>query len=184
MKIAQLIRNTASEGPGKRFAIWVQGCLLRCPGCCNPEMLERDGGEEWEVDKLVECILSTSDIEGITLMGGEPFLQAKACTELCVRIRSKGLSVMVFSGYTLAELTSKPDWAAFLSQIDLLVDGRYRQDQPEKHRRWIGSANQVLHFLSDKYDPANPVFTKPNTFELKFDGKSLMVNGWPIGDEL
>ena len=40
MQIAQVVPVTEAEGPGKRFAVWFQGCPLRCPGCCNPERSE------------------------------------------------------------------------------------------------------------------------------------------------
>ena len=45
MQVAQVVPCTEAEGPGKRFAIWFQGCPLRCPGCCNPEYLPFRGGE-------------------------------------------------------------------------------------------------------------------------------------------
>ncbi|HEY8504811.1 MAG TPA: 4Fe-4S cluster-binding domain-containing protein, partial [Gemmataceae bacterium] len=47
LSIAQTVACTEAEGPGKRFAVWFQGCPLRCPGCCNPEFLPFKGGEEW-----------------------------------------------------------------------------------------------------------------------------------------
>src|SRR4051812_10819834 len=52
LRLAQVIACTEAEGPGRRFAVWVQGCPLRCPGCCNPEMLPFEGGHEVGVDEL------------------------------------------------------------------------------------------------------------------------------------
>ena len=46
LRIAQIVPSTEAEGPGRRFALWFQGCSLRCPGCCNPEMLPFTGGDE------------------------------------------------------------------------------------------------------------------------------------------
>lgn len=182
LRVAQWVPDTVSEGPGRRFAVWVQGCPLRCPGCCNPEMLTAEGGERWPVDRLARQILATPGIEGLTLAGGEPFSQAAACAELCERVRAGGLSVMVFSGYTLGELTAPgvdPAWGRLLARVDLLVDGRYEREQPETRRRWIGSRNQQLHFFSDRYAPDDPAFTAANTVELRLVGGTLSINGWP-----
>jgi hypothetical protein len=121
-------------------------------------------------------------IEGITLVGGEPFLQARACAELCEAVKEHGLSVMVFTGYTLEELHESSDgqWARLLATIDLLVDGRYERDRPDRRRRWIGSANQKVCFLSDRYAPNDPQFEEPNCVEIRLDGEGgLQVNGWP-----
>src|SRR5579872_6175954 len=56
MQIAQVIPCTEAEGPGKRFAIWFQGCPLRCPGCCNPEFLPFQGGETKTLNQMCSWI--------------------------------------------------------------------------------------------------------------------------------
>src|SRR5205823_8031895 len=79
LNIAQTVACTEAEGPGWRFAVWFQGCPLRCPGCCNPEMLPFRGGRETPLgDLLAELDAATVqwDIEGITLLGGEPLAHA------------------------------------------------------------------------------------------------------------
>ncbi len=186
--VAQIVDDTEAEGPGRRFAIWVQGCPLRCPGCCNPEMLRFEGGERVEAQDLAARVLSTPGIEGLSLLGGEPFAQAEAAAELAEAVRAGGLSVMVYSGFTLAELEDKkrrgePGVGALLAACDLLVDGRYERDRPERRRRWIGSENQVLHFLSDRYDPSDPRLHAENTVEIRLKrgktGPEVVVNGWP-----
>jgi anaerobic ribonucleoside-triphosphate reductase activating protein len=141
-----------------------------------------EGGDLWTVDCLAARILETPEIEGVTLMGGEPFAQARACADLCEVVKEHDLSVMVFTGYTLEELTESSDgaWARLLAAVDLLVDGRYERDRPERRRRWIGSANQKVCFLSDRYAPNDPQFEEPNSVEIRLDGRGgLQVNGWP-----
>ena len=184
LPIAQIIPCTAAEGPGERFAIWLQGCPLRCPGCCNPEMLPFDGGLPTPVDELVSQIIATDGIEGITLLGGEPFAHAAGLAALAREVRRHGLSVMIFSGYTLEELHSQSESAVdeLLSQTDILVDGPYRNDMPETERRWIGSKNQRIHFLTDRCDPADPRWREPNTLEVRLDDGELTVNGFPARD--
>jgi anaerobic ribonucleoside-triphosphate reductase activating protein len=181
LRVAQIVPRTEAEGPGVRFAIWTQGCPLRCPGCCNPEMLTFKGGEEWAVDALLEKIRATDGVEGISLLGGEPTAQATPLARLAHSVRGLGLSVTVFSGFTLQELraSSQPGVDALLAATDLLIDGRFDRERPETRRRWIGSSNQTMHFLSPRYDPSDPAFIAPNTIEVRWAKGTLQVNGWP-----
>lgn len=180
--MAQVVPDTEAEGPGRRFALWVQGCSIRCPGCCNPEMFVADkGGRLVEPRELVEQILATPDIEGLSVLGGEPFEQPGPLAEVCRAVKAAGKSVMLYSGYTLEELKGKQsaDVDALLATADLLLDGRYDATKPERTRRWVGSTNQVLHFFSDRYRADDPRFTTPNTVELRFVNGQLTINGWP-----
>jgi anaerobic ribonucleoside-triphosphate reductase activating protein len=185
LPVAQIIPATEAEGPGRRFAIWLQGCPLRCPGCCNPEMLPFAGGTEQSVDLLMAQILtvrkSDESMEGITLLGGEPFAHSVGAAELAARVASTGLTVMVFSGYALEELQARGDEQVnrLLANTDILVDGPYLRDQPETRRRWIGSANQRVHFLSNRCQADDPRWLLPNTLELRLVGGELIVNGFP-----
>src|SRR5580700_3566288 len=106
LQIAQTVACTEAEGPGKRFALWFQGCPLRCPGCCNPEFLPFKGGETRELVDIVDEIEKARSlgVEGITLLGGEPFAHSPAAAILAREVRERGLSVMVFSGYTIEEI--------------------------------------------------------------------------------
>jgi anaerobic ribonucleoside-triphosphate reductase activating protein len=179
--VGQIVADTQAEGPGRRFAIWVKGCPLRCPGCCNPELLDFSGGVEWATDALAEYILATPGIEGVSFLGGEPMSQPAALLDVIRPVRAAGLSIMVYTGFTLAELRARarPEFNALLAAIDLLVDGRYELDRPEDRRRWIGSANQVMHFPSQRYSPLDPRFYADNTVEIRLGPDGLMVNGWP-----
>lgn len=181
LRIAHLTPDTDAEGPGRRFAVWVQGCPIRCPGCCNPEMFATAGGRLISVDELADTI---QGVEGLTLLGGEPFEQAGAAAALARRLRDRGLSVVIFSGWTREELVARGDPAvdALLAAADVLVDGRYDGARPEARRRWIGSANQRVHFLTDRYGPAD--FDGGNSVEIRWTpGAGVAVNGWP-GDRL
>src|SRR5919198_2604401 len=85
LSIAQVVPATEAEGPGLRFALWFQGCPLRCPGCCNPEMLPFEGGTPMsvaEVLRQVEEAARDHGVEGITLLGGEPFAHAAGAAAL------------------------------------------------------------------------------------------------------
>jgi anaerobic ribonucleoside-triphosphate reductase activating protein len=184
LRIAQMVPYTEAEGPGRRFALWFQGCPLRCPGCCNPEMLPFAGGTGMSLSAVVAQIEEAAHehgIEGITLLGGEPLAHADGAAALARAVRRRGLSVMVFSGYTLEEARQLPDPAVaeLLALIDILVDGPYLRELPETRRRWIGSANQRIHFFSDRYRADDPCWLLGNTLEIRLRGPELTVNGFP-----
>jgi len=179
LRVAQVIPRTESEGPGWRFAVWTQGCTLRCRGCCNPEMFSAEGGKLEDVRELAERA-AASDVEGVSLLGGEPFEQAAGCAAFATAARGLGLSVMVFSGYTLEELRARPDASTLLAECDLLVDGRFERDKLDTSRRWIGSSNQRLHFMTTRYDEADPRFAASGqSAELRLVRGELVMNGWP-----
>ena len=181
--IAHFVPCTEAEGPGKRFALWFQGCPLRCSGCCNPEMLPFEGGTPTPLPEILERIFAAQEegIEGITLLGGEPRAHAHAAAEIAKVARERGLSVMVFTGYTLEEARAlpDPDIADLLAVTDILVDGRYERDLPDTIRRWIGSTNQRIHFLTERYRAGDPCWKKKNTLEIRLDAKGLAFNGFP-----
>lgn len=187
MRVAQVIERTEAEGPGARFAVWVQGCPIRCPGCCNPEMFPAEGGVEIDPRELADRAARAaagSDVEGVTLLGGEPFAQADACASFARAARAAGLSVMVFSGYALAELEERAraeetGVRELLDACDLLVDGRFEKDELDASRRWIGSRNQTLHFRSARYAPDDPRFRAPQTAEVRLENGVVTMNGWP-----
>ena len=184
VRVAQIAECTEAEGPGRRFALWFQGCPLRCPGCCNPEMLPFDGGEELTIAAVTESMRRSRDehgIEGISLLGGEPFAHAGGAGGVARAARELGLSVMIYSGYTLQELRVMSDSAivALMGLTDVLVDGRYDQNQSEPRRRWVGSANQHVHFLSDRYLPTDPCWLRSNTLEIRLRNGEIAVNGFP-----
>ena len=184
LRVAQVISCTEAEGPGRRFAVWVQGCPLRCPGCCNPEMLPFEGGCEVGVGDLaaeVEQARRQFGIEGVTFLGGEPFAHAPALAALAQSAREMGLTVMVFTGFRLEEIRGSGDTAMIelLAKTDLLVDGPYLREQPERRRRWVGSSNQGIHLLTRRYDADDPRWSQPNTLELRLKDGELTVNGFP-----
>ena len=186
LRVATIVEDTEAEGPGHRFALWVQGCSLRCAGCCNPEMFDARRGRDHTIEELLARVPAT--VEGVTLLGGEPFEQAVAAAGFARGARARGLTVMVFSGYTLAELGTRADAAALLGATDLLVDGRYDRTRPEppppQGRRWIGSTNQTMHHLTAAYAIDDPRMREPNTIEIRITRHALSINGWPSADRL
>ena len=177
---------TEAEGPGRRAALWVQGCDKRCPGCCNPGFLPLVERELIPAHAMLTKLLRAHQrhsLEGLTLLGGEPMLQAQGLAELARGAQAAGLSVMVFTGYTMQELaTCNPlGCQSLLDVTDVLVDGPYERSQPDETRRWIGSRNQRVHYLTDRYSAAiERLPAGGRELEIRFglDG-ALRDNGWP-----
>src|SRR5215469_14030406 len=97
LSVAQIVPCTEAEGPGRRFALWFQGCPLRCPGCCNPEMLPFEGGQRIGLEEVLaraRAAQAERGVEGITLLGGEPLAHAAAAAALAGGARQLGLTVM------------------------------------------------------------------------------------------
>jgi anaerobic ribonucleoside-triphosphate reductase activating protein len=189
VNVALAVRCTEAEGPGRRYALWAQGCALRCAGCCNPEFLPFVERTRRPVTAVVDDVLAARaayDLEGISLLGGEPTRQAAALADVAAAVARAGLTVMVYSGYTLTELQaeSDPDVLRLLGATDLLVDGRYDETRRTTRRRFIGSDNQTLHFLSARYRADDPRFVDDNTVELRVridnTGGRYVLNGWPV----
>lgn len=185
LNLASIRLCTESEGPGKRFAIWVQGCERRCPGCCNMDMQEIKKNIIVDTKDLIELInrsMSCDEIEGLSFIGGEPMLQAEGLSEIAMWAHSVGLTVLVFTGYLLSELKAMKNDSIekLLSEIDILVDGPYLQEEYDDERDWVGSKNQIVHFLSPAYKAGIEHEKQSHKMELLISEKNLLINGWPF----
>lgn len=151
---------TWTNGPGLRYTMWVQGCSIKCcKNCLNPELLEADSGVMVDVEECLGCINTLKDrcgIEGITILGGEPFDQAETLSKLLFQVRSIGLSVMLYTGHDLETLEERAHvnhaFDTLLNQVDILVEGRFDKSFSETGVLWRGSMNQRIVFLSNRYD--------------------------------
>ena len=113
LKISHTEAHTDLLGPGDRFVIWVHGCCFDCEGCLARNT--RFGPySEVETGVLAKEILN-SGCDGITISGGEPFLQAEPLAALVREVRRvRDMGVIVYSGFTLSELRERSDCAPLL----------------------------------------------------------------------
>ncbi len=187
MRIHRVIERTRAEGPGQRFVLWVQGCKSACPGCYARELWSLDGGKEASARELIARMDAVrGEIEGITLLGGEPFLQAGELSLVAAAARERGLSVMVFTGFLYEELLAEaePGRLALLENTDLLIDGPYEAAQRDFSRPWAGSKNQRFLFLTKRYSMEDVMACK-NCVELRVGGDGVLrVNGMADFDAL
>lgn len=182
LNLARVLPRSAANGPGERFVIWVQGCPLACVGCWNPDTWLFQRRMLRAVDLLVAEILAADGIEGVTFTGGEPFMQAHALAEVGRAVRRAGLSVFVFTGYDLEELVSEAAHD-LLSVIDVLVTGRYVESARTSELSWRGSANQQVHFLTDRYGIKDMEQAPTAEIHIHPDG-TIALTGFPSADFL
>jgi len=186
LNMASRLPCTEAEGPGRRAALWVQGCNKRCRGCCNPAYLQLAERELVSASSVLDWLRNAHhahDLEGVTFLGGEPMLQAQGLAFVAQGAQSLGLSVMVFSGYTKNELDAMrlPGVDQLLRYTDVLVDGPYEANLSEHSRRWAGSTNQQFHYLTPRYDARienDGQVERVLEVRLKTNG-SIFINGWP-----
>ncbi len=190
LKIYATLDCTRALGPFVRFALWVQGCPRRCPGCMTPQARPLDGGKTVPIRELACRIGSLPEIEGITISGGEPFLQPAALAGLLAMVQTRrDLGVIVYTGFTLETLTqmgkADPGVRDFLSAIDLLIDGPYVRELDDG-RSLRGSSNQRVLSLTRRYEGVADAWygVKGRKAELHVLDETLFLAGVPGADML
>lgn len=144
LSILDIIEDTMVDGPGFRTAIYAAGCPNACPGCHNPESWDIRRGREMNTDEILKKVLA-DPFADVTFSGGDPMFQPEGFTELAQAIKQRsGKNIWCYTGYTYERLLRNPRQAQLLSYIDVLVDGRYRQDLRDESLRFRGSSNQRL----------------------------------------
>ena len=165
VKLHNIVMKTTALGPGIRIAIWFQGCKRNCKGCMSPKSRPINGGKECSIEKLMKAVCSSTDIEGVTISGGEPFLQVQALYELLVALRQKtDLGVIIYTGYTLEELSRMNNYMVnqiISSLVDVIIDGEYI-DELNDGKSLKGSSNQKVHFITDRYIAYKDLFDGDN----------------------
>lgn len=165
-----------SAGPGKRLIIWLQGCLQKCNGCCNQTFLPLRRASLISPEDLVQMCVR-GEVEGISLSGGEPFLQAVQLFPLIEQLKNRGYSIFIWTGYLLEQLRTiadPPEIGEILRRTDILVDGKFSQDQ-KSDLVWRGSINQHVYFLSDRY--SSDLIEQPPRCHVKFTEQGAWFSG-------
>ena len=106
LRVRSLYHASVVEGPGRRSVLQTQGCTLACPRCFTPETHPMGGGVALPVEVLVDCLLDPigEPRDGVTVLGGEPFLQPSGLAALLHRLKARGVHTVVYSGFMLEAL--------------------------------------------------------------------------------
>ncbi len=146
IRVAGIVNDSITDGPGLRLAIFMQGCNRHCPGCHNPSALNLEGGTGYAVDELWRLVEANPLLSGVTFSGGEPLLQAKALLPLARKIKDADISLAIYTGYTLEDIVRDNDAVVMdlIACADTLVDGPYLKDRHSLALAFRGSANQRI----------------------------------------
>ena len=155
MLLARMISPISTLGPGKRVGIWVQGCSKKCKGCISEELQVFDESKNIPVELLksiIEVEAKRNSCEGLTISGGDPFEQPEELYNLLKDLRPAFSDILVYSGYTFAEINRSNSMKKCLDFIDVLVDGRYIDEMNIGESILYGSSNQKLYFLNSQLE--------------------------------
>lgn len=207
LAIHNKLESSYVNGPGNRAVIWVQGCMLACPGCWNPDTHAFKQNTLTNHDELVSWINRQKDIEGVTFSGGEPLHQIVQICRLIedVKMSRKDLSFGIFTGYTLQEaqdgnyksfhfdetinefILNRPDfgtynWIRLKENLDFAIMGRYNKKLPSTNPM-LGSSNQMI-WTFDRPDGTSRYttddFGKTQQMEVQIsDDGYVAITGFP-----
>lgn len=174
--IHNFLPETKVEGPGKRFTLWLQGCTIQCDDCMAKHTWQKTTGKKVLISELLKEVDKSTDIEGITILGGEPLDQSKSLFKFLVEAQKRKLSIMLFTGYLFENLTKEQKQVADL--CDILIDGPYIKSQTDFSRLWVGSANQRILFLTDRYKHINVQNKEQDCVEIRISKTGeISLNG-------
>lgn len=148
IRLAGILPNSNSNGPGLRKVFFSQGCSKHCDGCFNQHTWSFEGGKWCDCDELIKETLEETYLAGITFSGGDPFEQAQPFAYLAQNFRKHHINVWSYSGYTYQEILNlaKKDEnvKTLLENIDVLVDGRFDKHLTKEKILYRGSSNQKI----------------------------------------
>jgi len=189
------VPDSIVDGPGLRYAVFVQGCSHHCPGCHNPESQPAEGGTETTLAALLADIRANGLAHDVTLSGGEPFEQPKACAALAAELKRNGYGIWCYTGYLYDDLAGRAEAARtqqaqreeagltgnaltegiaddlavgdLLDSIDVLVDGPFVESRKSLELKWCGSSNQRLIDVPATRRTGSIVEWQPTSFSLE-----------------
>jgi anaerobic ribonucleoside-triphosphate reductase activating protein len=170
INVHAVIGRSRVNGPGTRLVIFFQGCARACQGCFNPDTHSFEERERMTPEALFGKYLSKG-VEGITVSGGEPFMQPGGLLRLLELSAASGLTNLVYTGFTLEEILKDQPMGRCLEFIDVLVDGPFVLKMAEPTLLARGSSNQRIHLLTSRY----------SLEDLYMPGKAEVIIG-PEGD--
>lgn len=147
MRFAQIRNYDVANGPGIRTTIFVTGCTIGCKDCFNPEYQDFEFGSIWDKNVTENLLnnLKNPEVEGLTILGGEPFDNSEDLSRIVPEIRKNTKkSIWIYSGYTYEKLMKEENSRRILNNCDVLVDGPFVEKLKDLKLKFRGSSNQRI----------------------------------------
>jgi len=152
IKISGVVEDSVVDGPGYRFAVFVQGCPHDCEGCHNGAARDFDGGITADIYKIAEKIIksrSAKEKVKVTFSGGEPFEQAGELAKIARLVREfREADIITYTGYLLEELLEAAEYdydvRDLLEETNYIIDGKFEIDKKRTDCFYRGSSNQRI----------------------------------------
>ena len=152
IRLSGIAYESLVNGPGLRRVFFSQGCKHNCKGCFNPETHSFELGEEKDMDELIEDVINSPFIKGVTFSGGDPLEQADKFAYMAKKlndiIKYRDFNIWCYTGYKfeyiLNNLDERLGWRELINNIDVLVDGKFEEDKKEEGLKFRGSSNQRI----------------------------------------
>lgn len=173
---APLQYDSIVDGEGMRTTLWTQGCPHNCKGCHNPGTHDFNGGYIVTTDELIDEIDHNFKFQdGITLSGGEPFMQPAALSIIASHVKGMGKSVWSYTGFTFEQLLemSKTNKSILdlLNNVDVLVDGKFILEQKSLDLYYMGSRNQRVIDVKKSLENKKPLLIEKYNVEKTLNKK-------------
>lgn len=151
MYISGIVKESLVDGLGVRATIFISGCRHNCKGCQNPETHNFKRGIEFD-EELQEAIIKDIKndplIQGITLSGGDPMFSARELVEFVKLVKQElnDINIWCYSGFTYEMIIygKDLDMINLLKMCDVLVDGKFIEEQKDLTLPFRGSKNQRI----------------------------------------
>ncbi len=146
IKISGIVKESTVDGPGFRYVVFTQGCPHKCKGCHNEHTHDIEDGYYINTLEIVEEIKKNPLLRGVTISGGEPFLQAKKIAKLISKIDRNKHDVIVYTGFEFEKLfelaNEKNGFLELINQADIVMDGKFIMELKSNDVLFRGSSNQ------------------------------------------
>ena len=167
MKILDIIPGTSVDGPGLRTSIYFAGCLHHCQGCHNPQSWDFNNGVEMSCDEILNIVVRNDF--NVTFKGCDPIYIASELTPLAKKIKSKGYTIWLYTGFQFEDLINNPEARNLLENIDVVVDGPYIDSQRNINLLFRGSSNQrIINVKRSLASPMNPPIEEILDSQIRF----------------
>lgn len=142
IQVLDIVPGTTVDGVGLRTSIYLAGCKHCCKGCHNPQSWDFNAGIPMKVEEIIERVVEEDF--NVTITGGDPLWQIDKVLPLVKEIKQKGYNIWCYTGFTWEEIRVSSQLSQILEWIDVIVDGRFIEEQRDISLRFRGSSNQRI----------------------------------------